>query len=483
MRTRPPAVAGFFYPADEHRLSADLARYLEAASAPPFSGTPKAIIAPHAGYVYSGPVAATAYATLRPASKRLRRVVLLGPAHRVAFRGLAAPGVDAFVTPLGPVPIDRPAIEAIAALPQVEIDDEPHREEHSLEVQLPFLQTVLDRFRLVPLVVGASNGEEVAEVLDRLWQDGETEIVVSSDLSHYHDYETARRIDAATAEAIETLRPEAIGQEQACGRIPIAGLLTAARRRGMRVERLDLRNSGDTAGPRDRVVGYGAWAVLDTSGTTRAEGIENAERTDEATACATDRELLARNGSRLLAAARMTIRHALDKGRPPKVDLGSFPPELREERATFVTLTREGRLRGCIGTIEPHRPLIVDLVDNAYRAAFKDPRFPPLRPEEERDLGISISLLSPLRELKVRDEEDLLDRLRPGRDGLVIADQGRRGVFLPQVWESLPDRREFLAHLREKAGLARDHWSEGMRVWRFTTMSIKSVPEGSAGQG
>jgi AmmeMemoRadiSam system protein B len=259
---RSPAVAGSFYPADADALRSLVDRYLQQAlqNAAPQGPAPKALIAPHAGFVYSGPVAASAYALLAPRRAAIERVVLFGPSHRVPLRGLAAPSCDAYRTPLGEVPLDRPALEGALALPQVRVLDAAHAFEHSLEVHLPFLQRALDAFRLVPLVVGDAAPEEVAEVLDLLWGGDETLVVVSSDLSHYYDYETARRLDAATSRAIEALRPEALDEESACGRVPARGLLVAARRRGLRARTLDLRSSGDTAGSRDRVVGYGAYA-------------------------------------------------------------------------------------------------------------------------------------------------------------------------------------------------------------------------------
>lgn len=256
---RAPAVAGLFYPADARELRVQV-RALLAAAEPATGPEPKAVIAPHAGYVYSGPVAASLYARLAPARDRIRRVVLLGPAHRVAFDGLALSSAAAFTTPLGDVPLDTAACARLLDLPQVRILDEAHRAEHSLEVQLPFLQEVLTEFTLVPLVVGDATPAEVSEVIDTLWGGPETLIVISSDLSHYHDYATARRLDAATSRAIEALRPQDIRYEDACGRNPVNGLLLSARSHGLRAHTLDLRNSGDTAGPRDRVVGYGAYA-------------------------------------------------------------------------------------------------------------------------------------------------------------------------------------------------------------------------------
>ncbi len=255
---RYPAVAGQFYPDDPAVLDRMVTEMLE--QAPVRGPVPKAIIVPHAGYVYSGPVAASAYAALTPAHDRIERVVLLGPSHHVWLRGLAASSADLFLTPLGQIPVDTALRDQVLALPQVTINDAAHQYEHSLEVQLPFLQEVLDRFTLLPLVVGEATPGEVAEALESVWGGEETLIVVSSDLSHYHDYRTAQVMDRQTSEAIERLDLRQIDPDHACGCRPVAGLLEVARRKGLAVTTLDLRNSGDTAGPRDQVVGYGAYA-------------------------------------------------------------------------------------------------------------------------------------------------------------------------------------------------------------------------------
>jgi AmmeMemoRadiSam system protein B len=256
---RPPAVAGLFYSGNPHRLRAEIESLL--ADAPASSSHRlKAVIAPHAGYVYSGKVAATAFAHLRERAKDIARVVVIGPAHYLALRGIAVPTVEAFETPLGPVPVDQNALAAIADLPFVLANDAAHAPEHALEVELPFLQTVLAQFRLVPLLVGEAAPEEVAQALARLWGGTETLIVISSDLSHYHAYETAKRLDAATAATIERGDWAQLGSSNACGFLPIAGLLVETARCGLKAQRLALCNSGDTAGDRERVVGYGAWA-------------------------------------------------------------------------------------------------------------------------------------------------------------------------------------------------------------------------------
>jgi MEMO1 family protein len=258
---RQPAVAGLFYPDDPADLQSQV-RNLMTTAAPGVHADPppKALVAPHAGFPYSGPVAASAYAALGDGTKRIRRVVLVGPSHRVPFSGIATTGASAYRTPLGLVPIDRDAYQLIGDLAGVTRMDEAHRPEHSLEVHLPFLQVLLHDFALVPLVVGDADAETVAAVLDRLWGGEETLIVISSDLSHYHDYATAQMLDAETCDAIEHCEETVLGPYRACGHQPLAGLLRIARSRGLRPVTLDLRNSGDTAGMRREVVGYGAWA-------------------------------------------------------------------------------------------------------------------------------------------------------------------------------------------------------------------------------
>lgn len=255
---RPPAVAGMFYPADPVQLQTTVDQLLAAAPAPAMQ-QPKALIVPHAGYVYSGPTAASAYAVLAPWRATIRRVILLGPTHRVAVRGLALPDCEAFATPLGKVRLDVAARTLIAQLPQVGVSAAAHAQEHSLEVHLPFLQRALDDFTLLPLAVGNATPEAVAEVLERLWGGPETLIVISSDLSHFLTYAAAQQVDRDTCSRILDLATD-IRPQQACGAFPVNGLLLAAQRHDLRPTLLDLCNSGDTAGDRQRVVGYAAFA-------------------------------------------------------------------------------------------------------------------------------------------------------------------------------------------------------------------------------
>jgi MEMO1 family protein len=260
--SRRPAVAGLFYPGNARVLHQTVDALLAAAVPAPAAPLPKAIVAPHAGYVYSGPVAASIYARLWPLRGRVTRVVLLGPTHRVAIRGLAHPGCHWFETPLGKVEIDQDALDVLRMLPQVTCSPAAHAHEHSLEVHVPFLQAVLGTFKLVPLAVGHASPAEVAAVLDALWGGPETLIVVSSDLSHYLPYRDAQQMDRGTADAIVHLRTD-IDHEGACGATPVSGLTYTARRRGLAAELVDLRNSGDTAGDKNRVVGYGAFAFYE----------------------------------------------------------------------------------------------------------------------------------------------------------------------------------------------------------------------------
>jgi AmmeMemoRadiSam system protein B/AmmeMemoRadiSam system protein A len=408
---------------------------------------PKALVVPHAGYVYSGPVAAQGYVRLAPAAGQVKRVVLLGPAHRVAVRGLALPEADHFASPLGEVTLDQQAIESLSGLPQVVVSDAAHAQEHSLEVHLPFLQVVLGEFKLVPLVVGAATPDEVAEVLERLWGGPETLIVISSDLSHFLPYDLARKVDADSVEHMLKLDVR-LNHEQACGATPVNGLLAVARRRGLKPELLDLRNSGDTAGDKSRVVGYAALAFHETS--------LQQPSTDE-------------RGETLLTAARGAIGS----------HFGAAPPALKrqtwmlEPGASFVTLTLDGDLRGCIGSLQAHRPLLEDVQKNAISAAFHDPRFAPLGNHEYAHVRVEVSELSASEPIVFENEAHALGQLRPGMDGLILEYGHYRSTFLPQVWETLPKPDIFLAQLKRKAGLPADFWHEELSLSRYTVTKWK----------
>ncbi len=257
---RAPAVAGLFYPRDPGQLGSTIDSLL--AEHPADARMPKALIVPHAGYVYSGPIAASAYGLLGAAAAAIRRVVIVGPSHRHWFRGVALPASEAFATPLGVMRVDEAAVEALRKLPHLQVSDEPHAAEHSLEVQVPFLQRISPEARIIPIVIGEATAAEVETILEAVWGGPETLIVVSSDLSHYHPYRAAQAIDSATTRAILSGRDDLSG-DQACGCVGVNGLTRVVRKRGLRAELLDVRNSGDTAGDKRQVVGYGAFGYYD----------------------------------------------------------------------------------------------------------------------------------------------------------------------------------------------------------------------------
>ena len=444
--TRTAAVAGMFYPGDARALAAELDELLGGVEqSEPRLDFPKALIVPHAGYIYSGPIAARAYEELGNARGIVRRVVMLGPVHRVAVRGLAIPTDDAFATPLGSVPIDRQALDSVRDLPQIVASDLAHLQEHALEVQLPFLQRQLGEFSLAPFAVGSASVPEVAAVIERLWGGPETLIVISTDLSHYHAYAEAREIDRSTVTRIAGFAAD-LDHEEACGATPLNGFLSAARKRGLGIKLLGACNSGDTAGGKGKVVGYSAFALHEPGAQVSL---------DEA-------------GKTLLGIARAAIESKLF-GSAKTFD-GAW---LRQIGASFITLTRDGALRGCIGSLQAARPLGGDVAENAIAAAFRDPRFPPVTAAEWPGLRVEVSLLSAPKPLRFADEADLFSQLRVGEDGVILEADGRRATFLPQVWESIPDKRLFMRELARKAGLTDDVRLGRSRVWRYRVTKWK----------
>ncbi len=450
-RVRPPAVAGRFYPGDPDELARTVDGYVDAAGAPPSGAAPdapdawpKALIVPHAGYPYSGPVAGAGYAELAAARGTVERVVLLGPAHYVPVRALATTGADVWRTPLGDIPIDDDARRIALALPGVVVDDDAHAPEHSLEVHLPFLQRTLGDFRLLPLIVGGARPETVAAVLDALWGGPETLVVVSSDLSHYLDHDTATARDRRTADSILAGDGDRLDPHDACGAYPVRGLLVESARRGLRARLVALCNSGDTAGPQDRVVGYGAFAfeprvtdaaratLLQLAVETVAEGIRTGHELDAPADLARDQVL----------------------GGPA---------------AAFVTLERDGRLLGCVGGLEPVRPLAAAVARAAFAAAFEDPRLPAVTAADFPTMTVKVSVLSPLEEFPVDGYDDLVGALRPGVDGVVVRSGRHQATLLPSVWRQLARPADFVAALWQKAGLQPGVWPEPVVIHRYAT--------------
>lgn len=435
-----------FYPGDARALAAEVDDLLGGVDEfAPRLGYPKALVVPHAGYIYSGGVAARAYDELVPARGFVKRVVLLGPTHRVAVRGLAIPSAGGFATPLGTIRVDNAALDSVRDLPQVVVSDAAHAMEHSLEVQLPFLQKMLGHFTLAPFAVGMASVAEVAEVIERLWGGPETLVVISTDMSHYHSYEQARAIDGFTIRRIASFATD-IHHEEACGATPLNGLLFFSRQKNLSLKLLAACNSGDTAGGKDRVVGYSAFGLY--------EGGEVS--LDEA-------------GRTLLSLARGSIETNL-LGKPEPTTAASW---LSQSGATFVTLTKENNLRGCIGSLEAARALAEDVVQNALGAAFRDPRFPAMTAAEWCQCRVEVSLLSTPKPMRFADEANLLEQIEAGEDGLIVEADARRATFLPQVWEDIGDKRVFLSHLLRKAGLPADTRLTRCKISRYRVAKWK----------
>ena len=458
-RVREPAVAGLFYPAQERLLAQTVDGLLESAPAHRFPRL-KALVCPHAGYRFSGPTAAIGYKTL--VGRDIQTVIVLGPSHYAWFEGACIPDAQAYRTPLGLVPISEKA-ESLAKTAPFGFEkpcpvqrpgwwaqgpkaapergqDTPETWEHSVEVQVPFLQRVAGHFKLLPVVLGEVDPERVARALAAILDD-KTIVVASSDLSHYHPYDAAKELDKRCVQAICAMNTDDMKGQEACGKTPILALMHLAKIKGWKAQLLDARNSGDTAGDKDRVVGYSAIAFFEPT-------VENF--------AAPERKLLLELARRTLAAV------AADPAAPgPALEAKSLSPKLAEKRACFVTLTKRGALRGCIGHLLAKEALYQAVIDNARSAALLDPRFNPVRAEEVGEIQIEISVLTEPQPLAFNSPDDLLGKLQPHQDGVVLRIGARSATFLPQVWEQLPDKVQFLDHLSEKAGCRPAAWRDG----------------------
>ncbi|MCS7304857.1 MAG: AmmeMemoRadiSam system protein B [Thermoguttaceae bacterium] len=470
-----PAVAGLFYPAHPDDLAKKVDQLLADPKAPnavqiPATQKLRGLICPHAGYEYSGPVAAVAYGQVR--GRQIRTVVVMAPSHTAQFQGASIPEVEAYRTPLGLVPLSpkavqmrrqppfstktkakviRPAFwrQAPKELPPFGQEDE-HTFEHSLEVQLPFLQRVLKEFQLVPIVFGQVDPKQVAETLDK-YLDEQTLVVASSDLSHYHPYETAVDLDRTCLEAIRRMDLDWASDQEACGIGPILTLMHLAKKRGWVPKVLDYRNSGDITGERDRgVVGYAAVAFVEGEAASAGQPASQSQPTPHSPE---ERKFL-------LDLARKSLVESVSSRGLPEVAEQDVPERLRTPAGCFVTLHKQGQLRGCIGHIFPKSPLYKAVMENAMRAALSDFRFPSVRPDELPLIDIEISILTIPRKLQADTPQEILRKLRPGVDGVVLRQGQKMATYLPQVWKDLPDKEDFLRHLAQKAGLPPDAWQD-----------------------
>jgi len=474
-KVRPAAVAGVFYLKDAKALAEKVDALLAGAKSADIPNL-RALICPHAGFRFSGPTAAAGYKQL--AGRDVRTVIVLAPSHFAMFNGASVPDVDAYETPLGPVPVSPAARrlawrEPFVTNPPCRLQRPPwasagagsrdgaltpHTWEHSLEVQLPFLQRVLGEFLLVPAVFGRADPAIAAKALAPLL-DAKTVIVASSDLSHNKSYETARRMDRECIRTILDLDIGKMATQSACGKLPILTVMHLGRLKGWKTKLLDYRNSGDTAGNRSSVVGYAAVAFygLDSDADGRAaEG-----RPAGATLTHAERRFLLK-----LARARLT--EAVTKKWLGPLKVKGVPEALRSARGCFVTLNKDGKLRGCIGYIFPVKPLYEAVADNTVNAALRDRRFGIVAPEEVDKIQIEISVLTVPQVLAFNSPEDLLAKLRPNVDGVVLRFGQRQSTYLPQVWRQIPKKDVFLSQLSAKAGMPAGAWRKpGLTVLTY----------------
>ena len=461
---RTPAVAGLFYASDKAQLDSEVEHYLSTMHVG--SGfQPRILIVPHAGYAYSAATAGKAYAKLQQYADKIKTVILVGPSHRVALKGVALSSADYFTTPLGKVALNKEIMAQLQSNPQFKLNDLAHKDEHSLEVQLPFLQKVLKNFQIVPLVYGDVSPQVLAGEILPLLEKKDTLLVVSADLSHYHDYTTAKQLDKQTAQLVEQKKPE-LQDHMSCGAIGINAALIVAKEKAYRPTTIDLINSGDTLGDKDRVVGYGAWSFEKAPEfQTRLSQLEQETKNLQ--------QFSKAYGKELLQIVASTLQKAVTEHKSYSPSRKDYADELFNKGASFVTLKLNKELRGCVGTVIPHVAIAQDVADNTYRAAMEDNRFSPLTQAELGSLSFSVSLLTRFEPIIYKNADDLLSQINAGVDGIIIREGDRQGLFLPSVWQELPDKEEFMKQLKIKAGINPSYWSENLRVYRFRTVEIK----------
>lgn len=461
---RNPAVAGLFYASEAEKLSKNVTGYLTSGNFRPLGNyQPKILIVPHAGYIYSASTAGKAYAALQKKASGIKNILLVGPAHFYRGKGAFLADVDYFSTPLGDVSVNKKMARAIAAENKAfHLNNKAHLKEHSLEVQLPFIQKVLPKAKIIPLVYGDIAPEVLAAGLQKYLAREDTILIISADLSHYYSYDEARKIDEETARKIAD--NQSVEDHESCGAAGINAALLLAGENFYRPQMLELVNSGDTGGDKSRVVGYGAWSFYPDSPKPAVGKLEQEVENLQ--------NFANLYGSHLREIAKISLEKAVKYKKRYSPSRASFPEVIFDKGATFVTLHKNGELRGCIGSILPSMSVAQNVSDNAYAAAMEDSRFSPVKEDELSELTYSIALLSGFEKIEYADEQDVLKKIRQGRDGIVIRDGNRQGVFLPSVWKEIADKTEFFKKLKIKAGMNPNYWNNRINVYRFRTVEI-----------
>lgn len=447
-KVKQPSVAGSFYSDDKQELLDQIKSFSEN-NIKDYNISTRAIIVPHAGYYYSGQIASEAFQYL---DKKVKNIFIFAPVHHVAISDIALSSFDKWLTPLGEISVNQELNQELISKFACEYIDLAFEKEHSIEVQVPFIQSNYKSVKIVPILVGGASHRRIADIMELFWKNPENAFVISSDLSHFYSSSEAKKIDKLTAEMIESLDIEKFHPQQACGSTGVCALVDFAKNKKYSLVRIDMRNSADATGDTQRVVGYGSWLLI--------EGSKS--------------EFIKKHFSKLIIdICKKNIKAGLNNKNIDLVDeVENIPAVLEEQGACFVTLQINGMLRGCIGSIIAHQSLLDDLIKNAQNAAFSDSRFLPLNKEEFEHIEISVSLLSPPVKMEFDDELDLLNQIRPFIDGIIIKDGSYQAVYLPSVWEQLPDRVAFMSSLKEKAGLGPDYFSKSFEAYRFTAEHI-----------
>lgn len=439
MKIKSANCAGKFYPSERSELLALLDNFYSKSKNDSgyFS---RAIIVPHAGYIFSGELAMKGYMYLNPESQN---IFIFAPSHYARLFGCVSSDYDEFETPLGNCKVNSELVKDFV------IDNEVFANEHSIEVQLPFIKYFFNNAKIIPVLYGCEDYKNISAIIEKYWQDSNNSFVISSDLSHFYPERDANKIDKYTAQMIEIGYIKDFDVEQACGAVGVCALTDFAMENKYSLIRVGLTNSAVVTGDSSRVVGYGSWFLY--------EGSKN---------------------NYIKEYFSNTVIDICQKSIMSGLQLGDFseiqaPCVFEEAAAVFVTLTIHGVLRGCVGSVIPHRTLMKDLRENAHSAAFKDTRFEPLTKEEFPYIDIEVSLLSYPEKIEFSTEDELLNKIIPFKDGIIIRDGEYQSVYLPEVWDDLPDKRDFLKSLKLKAGMEEDYFSDTLHAFRFRTVKIK----------
>ena len=443
-KIKQPSVAGTFYTNNASELKKQIESFAKE-NKNNYDYSTRAVIVPHAGLIYSGRLA---YEGISQLDKNIKNLFIFAPAHKVGFDGLALTSFDAWQTPLGEIEVNQKINLELKDKFNAQFIDQALEYEHSIEIQVPLIQSVFENINIIPILIGKEGYNIIEQIIEFYYPDKTNGFIISSDLSHFLTDEKAKQIDIVTAKMIESGNLNEFQYQQACGAIGIAGLVTFANKHNYSMIRIDMENSSSTTGDKSNVVGYGCWFLY--------EGQTN--------------EFLKKYYSKsIIDLCKVAIKAQFEKNDTQI----KYPQVFNQVGASFVTLEKNNNLRGCIGSIIAHRSLILDLVMNAKSSAFNDPRFTPVKKDEIEQLKIAVSILSEPKQMNFTDENDLLNQMRPNVDGIIIKDGNNQAVYLPSVWEQLPDKKEFLNTLKIKAGLSPDYFSKTFEAYRFETVYIK----------